>query len=280
MFSMRLKPNSSVVDLVRIFKIFLTITSIQQRTLSLVKEPSGRRKLGWRMSKRSITTSSHGFSVVEILTVVAILAILVAIVAPSIEKTMAGARSAQCLSNLRAYGVAIVTFAADNNNKLPPFYPSQSPAWYQSLNQQMGTGGINSWMPEKLQCPEIRNLLKKRGYTILANTYWMCFGNTVDRLNNPRRLGWMKLRGPSECVMLADVNPSNSIAMTPNSAYFGSYGGFNKTDVAEVHGKGANFLFFDGHAKTIPVAEVQKRDTWFKMMNTDYNNPWGAWYEP
>lgn len=232
------------------------------------------------MLKRCITISSHGFSMIEILAVVAILAILVAIVAPSIKNAKAGARSVQCLSNMRAYGAAISIFAADNNNQLPPFTPSQSPAWYQSLNQQMGTGGINSWMPEKLQCPEIRNLAKKRGYTILANTYWMCFGNTVDRLNNSRRLGWMNRRAASECVMLADVNPSNSIGMTPNSAYFGSYGGFNKTDVAQVHGKGVNFLFFDGHASTLPLAEVQNPGNWIKMMNTDYNNPWGEWYEP
>lgn len=219
---------------------------------------------------------------VEILTVVAILAILVAMVAPSIEKAMAGARSAQCLSNLRAYGAAISMFAADNNNQLPPFTPSQSPAWFQYLNQQMGTGNesINSWMPEKLQCPEIRNRLKKRGYTILANTYWMNYGNTVDRQGNTRRFGWMNRRGASECVLVSDVNPSNSVGMTQESAYFGSYGGYNKTDVAEVHGKGANFLFFDGHAKTLPIAEVQKPESWFKMMNTDYSNPWGEWYEP
>jgi prepilin-type N-terminal cleavage/methylation domain-containing protein/prepilin-type processing-associated H-X9-DG protein len=226
--------------------------------------------------------TTKAFTLPEMLVVIAIIAVLAAFTMTLYGKLMSSARNTQCVSNLKTHGIAINSYAADNNNQFPPFSPTQSPAWYQYLGSQFGDGDSNleSWMPENLLCPEIRKQMASKGYVNLANSYWMNFGNTVNRNNTSRRIGWMSKRGPEQCVLLADANPANFHEMTKSSAYFGSYGGYNKTDIGAVHGANANLLFFDGHVQSMSVAEIQDRDKWFKMMNTSYNGPWGEWYEP
>lgn len=61
----------------------------------------------------------HGFTLIEVLVVVAIIALLVAILLPSLSRVRAQARNTQCLSNLRQHGYAMNTFAVVNKGVVP-----------------------------------------------------------------------------------------------------------------------------------------------------------------
>jgi len=63
---------------------------------------------------------SSGFTLVELLIVIAIVAVLAALSFMVVTKTKSTARSAVCASNIRQVGMAMLEYAYDNQNKLPP----------------------------------------------------------------------------------------------------------------------------------------------------------------
>ena len=61
----------------------------------------------------------NGFTLIELLIVIAIIAILAALLLPTIERVRARARRAQCVSQLRQIGIAFLSFSHDHNDQFP-----------------------------------------------------------------------------------------------------------------------------------------------------------------
>lgn len=62
----------------------------------------------------------HGFTLVEMLVVIGIIAILASLLMPSLTKAVETARTTSCASNMRQCNSAIMMYADDNNGMLPP----------------------------------------------------------------------------------------------------------------------------------------------------------------
>src|SRR5579862_3738930 len=60
------------------------------------------------------------FTLVELLVVIAIIAILAALLFPTLARAKARAIQAQCLSNFKQDGIALQSFIDDHNDQLPP----------------------------------------------------------------------------------------------------------------------------------------------------------------
>ncbi len=61
----------------------------------------------------------HGFTLIELLVVVAIIAILAALLTPSLKLALESGRSAVCKSNLRQIGVGLHGYTNDHDGKTP-----------------------------------------------------------------------------------------------------------------------------------------------------------------
>jgi prepilin-type processing-associated H-X9-DG protein len=78
---------------------------------------------------------------IELLVVVSIIALLMAILLPSLSSARQRAQAAVCLSNLRQCGTGTLMYAADWTNTLP--YPVSSPGesylWYNAIDAYLST---------------------------------------------------------------------------------------------------------------------------------------------
>lgn len=110
------------------------------------------------------------FTLVELLVVISIIALLMAILVPSLSKARDQSKVSVCLSNLRQIGIAIHTYADQHNGAIPrgptdaiPYYPEQgwdewatNQVWIGEMNVSQGLGAIlktEMTQPRAIFCP-------------------------------------------------------------------------------------------------------------------------------
>ena len=182
-----------------------------------------------------------GFTLIELLLVIAIIAILAAMLLPTLGQAKQRAWATACLSNVKQIGMASRMYADDNADALPRS-AHQGASWVATL--QPYCGGTNLW-----RCP--RDQHKTRLYSFALNDYLLPssiaggsdFSKTT-RVPSPVETFWL-----GECAEGYVSNdhfhfsPSNDGAYAPVS--------FASQVAVQRHMTGANYLFVDGHAQLL-----------------------------
>jgi prepilin-type N-terminal cleavage/methylation domain-containing protein/prepilin-type processing-associated H-X9-DG protein len=83
------------------------------------------------LPSRTRPESTSGFTLIELLVVIAIIAILAAMLLPSLSRAKTKAQGIQCLNNLKQFGIAWTLYNGDYGERVPP---------------NSGLGGTNSWV--------------------------------------------------------------------------------------------------------------------------------------
>ncbi|HEX4123682.1 MAG TPA: type II secretion system protein [Tepidisphaeraceae bacterium] len=108
------------------------------------------------MSKR------QGFSLVELLVVIGIIAVLIALLMPALSEARQNANRTVCLSNLRQLAIAFIMYANDNRGYFPNSSPSdnESPSdwiYYQAARVQSQSAIVayvgGTFNPNVFRCP-------------------------------------------------------------------------------------------------------------------------------
>lgn len=91
----------------------------------------------------------HGFTLVELLVVISIIAILISLLLPALAAARQDALSEVCESNERQLGLAVIMYADDNEQFLPAYdwgYWWNDPAWKSSWQMQLAPYLDATWL--------------------------------------------------------------------------------------------------------------------------------------
>jgi len=235
---------------------------------------------------QSRRTSGIYFTLIELLVVIAIIAILAAILLPSLNQARNVAKSIKCIGNLKTLGQAAVMYAGDNRDYMPagstPYTDIRLMRWNLAYGATLLGSGYTSWTvnieractigsnkyPEmKIFCPAVTSLMD---FTYGANSIDTAgitnskipFLNVTAEPYATQKLsslpGGLALLGDSE-NRLANLNP-----MQNQSHRDVSGDGVNDSGAANYYGwspyrhqKGINFVFIDGSAVRKSFREFQ-----------------------
>jgi type II secretory pathway pseudopilin PulG len=101
------------------------------------------------------------FTLVELLVVIGIIALLIALLLPSLNKARESARTVACLSNLRQLGLAFRMYAGEHHDYLPPYVygyaiqPQRLP-WFENIAKYMGLSDGQYFGYNYGKCPSYR----------------------------------------------------------------------------------------------------------------------------
>jgi prepilin-type N-terminal cleavage/methylation domain-containing protein/prepilin-type processing-associated H-X9-DG protein len=239
----------------------------------------------YRHSNKSNSLAPRGFTLIEILIVLAIIAILAAILLPVFANVRENARRTSCQSNMKQLYLGITQYTNDNNNRLPgatdaPAGENDLGGWVFYSKYGVGTtdaefdvtrGSIYSYVksPEVYICPsdpvgeEIGLSYAMGGCTTIQNRD-DSGERTIDGYNRGKKLS--AIRNPASLMLLGEESrPTGAEQPTEDRSTDDGY--FNVVTLpqdednwqnwfAPRHAEGGNVLFADGHVKYYSIAQA------------------------
>jgi prepilin-type N-terminal cleavage/methylation domain-containing protein len=184
----------------------------------------------------NVKAKNPAFTLIELLVVIAIIGILAALLLSALSRAKERALRTRCLNNVRQFDLAVLSYALDNRDRLPP-NDNQTPIAYnwpvvQILMRQYGL------TRDVMYDPGVPNTSVDFYWVLQPNTFaWLGYVNTFGpNLINPRdvntttipqpvQIGAVLLPAPnaSERVLIAGTIWTPSGENNPNPAFRTGY---------------------------------------------------------
>ena len=198
-------------------------------------------------------SSKTGFTLVELLTVIAIAGILAAIVIPAVGKVREGANRSKCLNNLRQLGLAAKLYSMNDPRQSNP----SMTVWHDQIlpyleyPEEISTLSALRDVPAKtaqgqvLWCPSVSYetadpIVQRDNSCYGINTSFYASGH-LDNPDKRRTILDVSDHG-AEIIAFLDANSRNVFHSTPGRIGHGRHGG------------NVNVVFADGHTESVPYS--------------------------
>jgi prepilin-type N-terminal cleavage/methylation domain-containing protein/prepilin-type processing-associated H-X9-DG protein len=210
------------------------------------------------------SAESRGFTLIELLVVIAIIAMLLAILSPSLRSAREQALKTVCLANLKDVGLAMMTYQRNNNDTISPdrvYGPSSKRVNW--ANQFVLADLITGGRSETTDIPEERTILRcpsefKRLHVYNSDDEW---GFTDGTWSTDRSTAFRNHKGRGTILPHEMINPSGQTEFYTHTSY-----GINGGNVE------SNLFKWGGH-RTVPhrrYAPHHGQTTWVKMRDFAY----------
>ena len=231
---------------------------------------------------KTFTFQSHftrGLTLVELLVVIAIIAVLAAISFPIAARMKDSANTAVCVGNLKQVGTALISYAVDHNNQLPPLQgvdpvtKIRSDIWTLGLAragylwETPGVGpppcGKGVWT-----CPSCDFMSDAfGGYGVAEDGVFAYQDSSPIGTSAKGSLRLTAIDDPANTWLVGDATQN---ASTPNRGWYGIWSQPGRWDS---HGPGlrhkgkGNVCMVDGHVESLTLAEMKKRKLTENVVN-------------
>ena len=184
----------------------------------------------------------HAFTLVELLVVIAVIAILASILLPALATAKKRARAVQCLNNLKQIGAGVHMYAHDNDNRiqLDSLIPGSGP-WASILFTN-----VNLEQREMFLCPSYKPFVWENW----LNVYGIRRDGPTNCVTGPNGifLSVDCVSNPTEYLLVGDTTSQAQGGFTARQYYF-----FKTTSALKMiharHFGRANGLFLDAHVE-------------------------------
>lgn len=215
--------------------------------------------------------NEKAFTLIELLVVIGIILMLAALALPVAGRINLNAQQAACASNLRQLGTAMMTYAAEHNQRLPET----------SHTAAVGSTWIHTLAPYLDSVDEVRicpadpkgaERLAAGGTSYVLNSYLFVpqtdpFGNPIgDPTNN-----LLLIDNPARTMMAFIISDAQSVGESSDHTHSSGWTSWSAVtqDIAPDrftanpagdHSSGsANYLYADGHVEKHDAAAIKQR---------------------
>ncbi|MDR1281013.1 MAG: prepilin-type N-terminal cleavage/methylation domain-containing protein [Opitutaceae bacterium] len=237
----------------------------QANTSAILRRGSAQSKI--ENPKSKISRAWRAFTLIELLTAVAIIGVLATLSFSALGNIRKKARAAVCASNLRQCGVALNLYANDNKGNLPAALENDAISWPVELGRRGYLPRLVENQPTVATCPvsTSRGRYVKDGF---RRVYGMWTGNANYGTKPPPpavsnrdvqcyRLSIQSLE-PDRIIVADSGRSVYSEGWDPSYFIMTGTGKRETSDANKVinlcHGGKANALFVDGHVKAVDAA--------------------------
>lgn len=216
--------------------------------------------VGSRCIARRSLLHPAGFTLVELLVTIGIIAILAALLFPTGKWAIQAARDSQCKQNLRHLYSAYQAYAMDNNGDtlLDGFAPNE---WTRLVQPYIGHPVFTSKLPKALYCPSAKSKPNAQYYQpdYAANIHGGVHDPTFTTTAAKKLVGKERT---SQAIVFLDWIPGWRFARTFEFARVNDPA--QDKDLVFRHNRRLNAVFGDGHVESLshPIPTDFKSPPW------------------